>query len=65
MVVSHPSDLHREAEGHFGGATSRSAQVTTSEDGMEFKADSGNLRDILSNSENEISWITGKLTISF
>ncbi len=65
MVVSHPSTLLQKAEGDFEGATSRLAQVITSEDEMELDAASGNLRTILIDDEKEISWITGKLTISF
>jgi hypothetical protein len=65
MVVSHPSTLLKKAEGNFEGATSRLAQVMTSEDDMELEAISGDLGELLINDEKEISWITGNLTISF
>jgi hypothetical protein len=65
MAVSHPSALLQEAGGAFEGATSRLAQIITSSDAMELEEASGNLGGVLVDNESSISWITGKLTISF
>lgn len=65
MVVSHPSTLLQQAEGNFEGATSRLNQDMASEEAMNLGAVSGNLGNPLIADEKEISWITGKLTISF
>jgi hypothetical protein len=65
MVVSHPSDLLSRADGSFEGADVRRSVVKTSADVIDYETVPGNLREIHMSNENQISWITGNLTISF